>query len=617
MDQHRLKGLLLHLLHTGEDHTGNPEEDDVITGDQHGSGIPVVEILGIQIGPTQGGERPQRGAEPSIQHVLFAGQAGAAALFALGRIFAIHVDMTALVAVPSGDLMTPPQLTGDAPVMDILHPVDIGLGKALGNELDGVVLHHADGLLSQRLHLHEPLGGDQGLHVVVAAIAGAHIVAVGHGLDEVALGLQIGNDGLAALVAIHAVILAAVFVDLTVIGDAADNLKVVAQTHLEVVGVMGGGHLHRAGTETDLAVLVTHDGDLAVHDRQDAGLADEVLEVLILGVHGNAGIAHHGLGTGGGHHDVTAAIGERIADMPQVAGLLGVLHLGVRQRRQAVGAPVDDAAALVDETLLVQLAESLADGAGAALVHGEAVAAPVAGSTHLLLLLHDTAAVLLLPCPHALEELLTAQIVASETLGVTQFLFHLDLGGDTCVVAAGQPQSLKALHALIADQNVLQRAVHGVTHVELTRHVGRGHDDAEGFFVGIGLGAEAVVIHPHLIDAALHLPRIIHFRQFFHSRNSLLEIVGKTKNRLVLPQQNRANLRPWYHLYSGMIPHSFDAITPRPDNGGQTVAAYCAVQPKAPGRLGQGFTGTYTNRSLSWHPLKLLTASLHRLYNIE
>jgi hypothetical protein len=98
---------------------------------------------------------------------------------------------------------------------------------------------------------------------------------------------------------------------------------------------------------------------------------------------------------------------------------------------------------------------------------------------------------------------------------------------------------------------------------------------------------------------------------------SLLGILAKQKNRLVLPQQNRANLCPWYHLYSGKFPHSSDAITSRPDNGGQTVAAYCVVQPKAPGRLGQGFTGTYTNRSLSQHPLKLLTASLHRLYNIE
>ena len=42
-----------------------------------------------------------------------------------------------------------------------------------------------DGRLSQGLHLHEPLGGDDGLHVVVAAVAGAHVV--GMLFDEEAL----------------------------------------------------------------------------------------------------------------------------------------------------------------------------------------------------------------------------------------------------------------------------------------------------------------------------------------------------------------------------------------------------------------------------------------------
>ena len=396
--------------------------------------------------------------------------------------------------------------------MDVLHPVDIGLGEALGHELDGAVLHHADGLLGQGRHLHEPLGANQRLHVVMAAVAGSHVVAVGLGFHQIALGLQIGHDGLAALIAIHALIAAAILVDGAVVGDAADDLQIVAQAHLEVVGVVGGRHLHRAGAETDLAVLVAHDGDLPVHDGQDALLADQVLELLVLRVHRHAGIAHHGLGTGGGDDDIAGAVGQRIADVPQIAGLFGVFHLGVGQGGQAVGTPVDDAAALVDQALFIQLAEGLADSAGAALVHGEAVTAPVAGCAHLLLLLHDAAAVLLLPRPDALQELLAAQIVAGQAFALTQLLLHLDLGGDAGVVAAGQPQGFVALHALIADQNVLQRAVHGVAHVELAGDVGRRHDDGKRLLVGVGIGAEAVVIHPQLVDAGLHLPRIVHFR---------------------------------------------------------------------------------------------------------
>ena len=198
-----------------------------------------------------------------------------------------------------------------------------------------------------------------------------------------------------------------------------------------------------------------------------------------------------------------------------MAGLVHILHLGVRQRGDAVGAPVDDAAALVDETLVVQLAEGLPDGLGAALVHGEAGAAPVAGNAHLLLLLDDAVAVFLLPLPDPLEELLAAEVIAGLALLDAQLFFHLDLGGDAGVVGAGDPEGGVALHPLEAGQDVLQGAVQRVTHVELACDVGGRHDDGEGLLLGVLHALEAVMILPHLIDAGLHLLGLIHLWQFF------------------------------------------------------------------------------------------------------
>ena len=544
VDEHGLEGLLLHLLHAGEDHAGHPEEDNVVAGDHDGGGIPVLQVGRIGVGPTQGGEGPQSGAEPGVQHVLLAGQVRAAALFALGGILTADIDVAALVAVPCGNLVAPPQLAGDTPVVDVLHPVDIGLGEALRHELDRAVVHDADGLLGKRLHLDEPLRGDEGLDVVVAAIARADVVGVGFGLDQVALRLQIGHHRLAAGVAVHSLVFAGVLVHGAVVADAADDLQIVPQAHLEVVGVMGGGHLHGAGTEADLAVIVAHDGDLAVHNGQDAGLADQVLEFLVLRVHCHAGIAEHGLRAGGGDHDVTAAVRQGVTDIPQIAGLIGVLHLGVRQGRQAVGAPVDDAAALVDQALLVQLAEGLAHGAGAALVHGEAVTAPVAGGAHLFLLLHDTAAVFFLPGPHTLKELLAAQIVTGQSLVLPQLLLHLDLGGDAGVVAAGQPQCLVALHPLKAGQDVLQGAVQGVAHVQLAGDVGGRHDDGKRLLVRVRLRLEAVAVHPKLVDAGFHVPRVIDLGQFFHIY-APFSVFGKTKSplRFASAKQGEHNVR--------------------------------------------------------------------------
>ena len=56
-------------------------------------------------------------------------------------------DVAAVLAVPCGYPVAPPELAGDAPVADVVHPVEVGLGEAVGHELDLAVLDDADGLL--------------------------------------------------------------------------------------------------------------------------------------------------------------------------------------------------------------------------------------------------------------------------------------------------------------------------------------------------------------------------------------------------------------------------------------------------------------------------------------
>ena len=145
VDEHGVEGLLVHLLHAGEDHAGHPEEDDVIARDHDRGGIPVVELRRL-VRPAHRGEGPERGGEPGVQHVLLAADVLAVAVGALAGVLAGDGDVAAVVAVPGGDLMAPPELAGDAPVVHVLHPVEIGLGKALGHELDAPVLDDLDGL---------------------------------------------------------------------------------------------------------------------------------------------------------------------------------------------------------------------------------------------------------------------------------------------------------------------------------------------------------------------------------------------------------------------------------------------------------------------------------------
>ena len=80
------------------------------------------------------------------------------------------------------------------------------------------------------------------------------------------------------------------------------------------------------------------------------------------------------------------------------------------------------------------------------------------------------------------------------------------------MVNAGNPQRIVALHSLEANQGILHRCVHGVTHVQLTGDIGRGHDDGEGLLLLIPLRMEVAALLPHIIDAGFHILRFIDLR---------------------------------------------------------------------------------------------------------
>ena len=59
VDQDRMEGRLSGVLVGGENHPGNPERNNVVAGDQHVSGIEVIQVRGL-IGPAQNLKGPER-----------------------------------------------------------------------------------------------------------------------------------------------------------------------------------------------------------------------------------------------------------------------------------------------------------------------------------------------------------------------------------------------------------------------------------------------------------------------------------------------------------------------------------------------------------------------------
>jgi hypothetical protein len=360
---------------------------------------------------------------------------------------------------------------------------------------------------------------------------------------------------------------------------------------LVVVGVMRGRDLDTARTELGFGPLVRDQRDLAIQQRQ-ANLATrlrhlgellearqdvlhprfEALELvldafLLLGgrlaqafarlgdqrlellgrrrVHGHGRIAEHRLGARRRDHDVLRLarlwVDQRIAQVPEAALHGLVLDLVIGDRRLQLAVPVDEAIAAVDQPVFEHPEEGLAHRRRADRIHREALPIPVAGAAHALLLAHDALLILLLPLPDALDEGLAADVVAGLAFEVEEPRLHHRLRGDAGVVRARHPQRGVALHAMPADQQILQHVVHRVAHVQRARDVGQRHHDHVGLALGVGMGRKGPLRQPALLHRALDFGGLV-ARGKFAAHGSVLALEGSFEKRAKdSPRASRAS----------------------------------------------------------------------------
>ena len=263
---------------------------------------------------------PQRRGEPCVEGVGILSERSAAALrAALGSFLCDH-RFSAVRAVVRGDAVSPPKLTRDAPIADILHPVEIVFLESLGDELYPAVAHCVDRGTRKRLHFDEPLKRSLRLDSGSAAVAGADIVNMILDGDKAALLLEIGDDLLSRLISVHSRVSRIVVGDLRVVGEHIENLEPVTLADLEVVGVVSGSDLHAARSEIALDILVGDNGDSSADKREDEHFSDDVLITLVVRVNRNRRIAEKGFGACRCDLDISASVLERIADMPKCPG---------------------------------------------------------------------------------------------------------------------------------------------------------------------------------------------------------------------------------------------------------------------------------------------------------
>ena len=290
----------------------------------------------------------------------------------------------------------------------------------------------------------------------------------------------------------------------------------MAPPDLEVHRIVTGRHLDHAGAELRVDGAV---GDHAHRDRsldrRDLDGLPHVLGVpLVPRVNGETGVADLRL------RPHRAERERPVLDVDELRVALLVLHLNIGEHRLAARAPVDDVVALVDQPFLPEAHEDLAHRPREAGVHGEALPRPIARGPQPPELADDGAAGFFLPLPDARRERLAPEVFLCLALQ-RELLLDLDLGGDPRVVRAGNPERIEAIHALVADQNVLEGIVERMPPVQRAGDIrGRDHDRVRAPRCG-GVRVKVSALLPEAVPARLHAGGIIAIGHFGHGDPSL------------------------------------------------------------------------------------------------
>mmetsp|Transcript_14060 Transcript_14060/g.31148 ORF Transcript_14060/g.31148 Transcript_14060/m.31148 type:complete len:516 (-) Transcript_14060:459-2006(-) len=503
MQIHGLEGELVHEPQRHHHHSGHPEEKDVMPRLQQSAreeGLQV--IVALLIRPPEHGEGEQARGEPSVQHVfvlhnlhvlpkllrgllvgLFLGPAHKPHLLVLSRLH--HLV--------GRDPVAPPQLPTDAPILNVIKPVEPRLLVFLGQDLQLPATYSGGGPGGELLAVHPPLGDQVGLDDVSGARAPTKAHCVGLLVHKEPLSSQRLLNGLSRLVSVLAHKLATQFVDMPIVVENRDKFKCVPLPHVVIVGVVGRGNLHRSRPELLVHVRVGHHhhtsvGEEGVHQL----LAHQRGVALVLGVHGHGHIAEHGLETRGGHGDAGVGALHLIAKRSQRPTLhrlraprnrdhrppheVIVIHFKIRQSRAKMGAPVHQSCPAEDLPLLVEAHEGFLHGCAQHLVHGESLSGPVHRHTDAPQLHLNTLTVLLLPVPHTLQESFPTVVVPGLLLVHEKLLLHHRLGCNTGMVHTRNPAHHSAGHAVPSAQRILNGHSQRVPQMERSSHVwGRNH----------------------------------------------------------------------------------------------------------------------------------------------
>ena len=155
--------------------------------------------------------------------------------------------------------MTPPELSRQAPVINVLHPVIVYAFRGFRPYFDLAVLDNLNGGLAQLLHFHPPLRLLEGFDNVLGLVAQRNFHRVILLLNEEPQFGQFVNNRVSCIEALLAFEGTGIMIQVTIIRQNIDELEVVALSDGEIVRVVSRCNLDGTGTKCWVNIVVGDD----------------------------------------------------------------------------------------------------------------------------------------------------------------------------------------------------------------------------------------------------------------------------------------------------------------------------------------------------------------------
>ena len=362
--------------------------------------------------------------------------------------------------------MSPPQLTADTPVFDVLHPVTIGILIFGRIEFQFVIHYRRQCHIGKMLHLEEPLHRKFRLDHNISTFRITYFVGISLRLFEQSGSIEIFLYLLADIKTIHTDIQAGSFAQCSVIIENIDARQIVLFTQHIVVHIVGRSYLQTTGTEFDIHIIIFNNRNHTVYQWHNHLLTFQPGIFRIVRIDTHSRITHNRFRTSGSHHGITSfrITFYFITQVIKFSMFFFIDYLFVRKSSQCFRIPVHHAHTAIDKSFIIKIDKYFQHTFTTLLIHSESSAIPIAGSSQFTKLFQDNSSVFIRPCPGMFQKLITGQIRLFNTFR-SKFIYDFRFRCNRSMVRSRHPASIFAFHTGTTNQNILNGIIKHVSHV--------------------------------------------------------------------------------------------------------------------------------------------------------